>query len=117
MRTIPREKLLRKLAAALTDGKMLKKTLYQVAAMFVMLKDPAVPAMAKAEVVGALLYLLNPLDLIPDLLPMGLVDDIALLGLAWNHVQIHITDEHRAKAKQFVLDILGELNLTREIAP
>lgn len=117
MGKIPQEKLLRKLSSALTNGKMMKGTLYQVAAMFVMLKDPAVPAMAKAEVVGALLYLLNPLDLIPDLLPMGLVDDIALLGLAWNHVQIHITDGHREKAKRFVLNILGELDLTKEIAP
>ena len=117
MRTIPKEKLLRKLAAALADGKMLKKTLYQVAAMFVMLRDPAVPTMAKAEVVAALLYLLNPFDLLPDLLPIGLIDDIALLGVTWNHVQIHITDKHRAKAQQFVLNILGQLNLTKEIAP
>lgn len=117
MGTIPKEKLLRKLSTALSDGKMLKKTLYQVAAMFVMLGDPAVPKVAKAEVVAALLYLLNPLDLLPDLLPIGLIDDIALLGVTWNHVQIHITDEHREKARRFVLNILGQLNLTQEIAP
>ncbi|MFC1481632.1 YkvA family protein [Candidatus Neomarinimicrobiota bacterium] len=117
MGTIRKEKLLRKLTAALSDGKMLKETLYQVAAMFVMLRDPAVPTIAKAEVIAALLYLLNPLDLIPDMLAIGLVDDIALLGLAWNHVKIHITDEHREKARRFVLNILGELNLTKEIAP
>ena len=117
MRKVPKEKLLRKLATALTDGKMVKKTLYQAATMFAMLRDPAVPTVAKAEVVGALLYLLNPLDLMPDMLPIGLLDDIALLGVAWNHVQIHITDEHRDKGKRFVLNILGELNLTQEIAP
>ncbi len=117
MTNIPKEKLIRKLTAALSDGKMVKETLYEVAAMFAMLKDPNVPALVKAKVAGALLYLLNPLDLLPDLLAIGLVDDIALLGITWNHVKSHITDEHRAKAKKFVLNILGDLNLTREIAP
>ncbi|MCK4577952.1 MAG: DUF1232 domain-containing protein [Candidatus Marinimicrobia bacterium] len=114
---IRKERLLLKLANALRDGKMLKETLYQVVAMFVMLKDSAVPATAKAEVIGALLYLINPFDALPDLLPIGLVDDIALLGLVWKHVQCHISDDHRDEARRLVLDIMGRLNLTKEIAP
>ncbi len=115
MRQIPKNKLINKLSVALSDGKMMKKTLYEAAAMWVMLKDPTVPKLAKAEVVGALIYLLNPLDAIPDLLPMGLVDDVALLGLTWNLVQSYITEDHRAEAQRLVLELLGRLNLSREI--
>lgn len=115
MRQIPKNKLINKLSDALSDGKMMKKTLYEVAAMWVMLKDPTVPKLAKAEVLGALVYLINPFDAIPDLLPMGLVDDIALLGLTWNLVQAYISEDHRTEAQRLVLDLLGRLNLSQEI--
>jgi len=116
MRKIPREQLQRKLADAFRDGRMVRETLYQAAAMYRMLLDPQVPAVAKAEVVGALVYLLNPFDLVPDMLPMGLVDDVAMLGVVWGLVRRHITDEHRQEGRRMVIDLLARLNLTREIA-
>ncbi len=117
MRGISRQRITAKLAAALADGKMVKETLYQVVAMFLMMKDPLVAGTAKVEVAAALVYLLNPFDLMPDMLPVGLVDDIAVLGVVWKLVQRHITDEHREEARRIVLDLLGRLNLTSEIPP
>ena len=117
MRKIPKRQLLAKLKGAFRDGKMVRESIYQVIAMFLMLKDPHVALAAKAEVAAALLYLLNPFDLIPDLLPMGLADDVAVLGVTWKVVQQHITPEHREEARRMVLDLLARLNLTREIAP
>ena len=117
MRGISRQRITAKLAAAFTDGKMVKETLYQVVAMYFMLKDPLVARTAKVEVAAALVYLLNPFDLMPDMLPVGLVDDIAVLGLVWKLIQGHISTEHRTEARRIVLELLGRLNLTDEIPP
>ncbi len=114
---ISRQRIVTKLAAAFTDGKMVKATLYQVVAMYLMMKDPLVAGAAKVEVAAALVYLLNPFDLMPDMLPIGLVDDIAVLGVVWKLVQRHITAEHREQARRIVLELLGRLNLTNEIPP
>ena len=117
VRGLSKQRIVAKLAAAFADGKMVKETLYQVVAMFLMMKDPLVAGVVRAEVAGALVYLLNPFDLMPDMLPIGLVDDIAVLGVVWKLIQRHITDEHREEARRIVLDLLGRLNLTNEIPP
>ncbi len=117
MRGISRQRITAKLAAAFTEGKMVKETLYQVVAMYLMMKDPLVARAAKVEVAAALVYLLNPFDLMPDMLPIGLVDDIAVLGVVWKLIQRHITEEHRDQARRIVLQLLGRLNLTNEIPP
>lgn len=117
MRSIPKRRLLLKMASAFHKGKLVRATLNQVAAMFLMLKDPRVPLAAKAEVAAALLYFLNPLDLIPDLLPSGLVDDAALLGVTWKVIQRHITEEHREEGRSMVLRLLSRMNLTKEVPP
>jgi uncharacterized membrane protein YkvA (DUF1232 family) len=45
-----------------------------------LLRDPRVSIWPKALLVGALLYLLSPLDLLPDALPViGEVDDLVVL--------------------------------------
>jgi uncharacterized membrane protein YkvA (DUF1232 family) len=105
------------MASAFREGKLIQGTLNQVAAMFIMLKDPGVPLAAKAEVAAALLYFLNPLDLIPDLLPGGLVDDVALLGVTWKMIQRHITEDHRREGRTMILNLLSRMNLTREVPP
>jgi len=44
--------------------------------------DPKVPASAKLIPVLALLYLLSPIDLIPDFPIIGQIDDVAVLLIA-----------------------------------
>ncbi|MDI3281627.1 MAG: DUF1232 domain-containing protein [Bacillota bacterium] len=47
--------------------------------------DPAVPWTSKALVLGGLLYVLLPLDLVPDLFPLlGWLDDAAVVALVWS---------------------------------
>ena len=94
---------------------MVRETRDQVAAMTLMLRDPQVPMTAKAEVVAALIYLLNPFDLVPDMLPLGLTDDVAVLGMTWSLIQGHITEDHRRQARRIIIDLLGRLHLTKEI--
>ncbi|MBT0607350.1 YkvA family protein [Aequorivita echinoideorum] len=63
-----------------------------------MLKDvkngvyPNVPWFTIATVVLALLYILNPMDIIPDFIPgIGYIDDIAVLtiGVGWIESDLH----------------------------
>ncbi|OEY66257.1 YkvA family protein [Marinobacter sp. X15-166B] len=62
--------------------------------MFALLRDywhghyRTVPWKAIAAVAGALLYLLNPLDLIPDLIPgFGLLDDAGVVAVCLTLVE------------------------------
>ena len=48
-----------------------------------LLRDPRVAVMDKLLVAGAILYILSPLDLVPDFVPfLGQVDDVYLLILS-----------------------------------
>ena len=52
----------------------------------------SVPWFTIATIVMALLYVLNPLDLIPDFIPgLGYIDDIAVLsiGIGWIETDLH----------------------------
>lgn len=49
------------------------------------IKSPRISIKAKAIAVGALIYFISPLDLIPDHIPVvGYLDDLAVLSLAVN---------------------------------
>ena len=53
-----------------------------VALCFRLLRDARVPLADKALFIGAIIYVISPLDFIPDLLPfIGQVDDIYLVAL------------------------------------
>lgn len=67
--------------------------------MFAMLKDvkkgnyPNVPWFTIASIVGALLYILNPFDLVPDFIPgIGYIDDLAVLSISMGWIE---TDLHK----------------------
>ncbi len=49
-------------------------------------RDPRVPTRAKAAVGFALLWLLSPIDLIPEFLPViGPLDDVVVIALAFRY--------------------------------
>lgn len=51
--------------------------------LFKALLHPQAPTWLKAGVAGIVLYLLSPVDLIPDVIPLlGIADDIVLVPLA-----------------------------------
>lgn len=61
-----------------------------------LLRQPATPRHVKVLMIGCLLYLLLPIDLIPDTIPLlGLCDDLALVGLVLRYIERFITDELR----------------------
>jgi uncharacterized membrane protein YkvA (DUF1232 family) len=63
-----------------------------VAMLARMIKDTRVPTAEKALFIGAIVYVISPLDLIPDVLPfIGQVDDIYVVALTMLRL-IHKTD-------------------------
>ena len=60
---------------------------------------PRVSLIDKAIIIGSLGYLISPLDLIPDTIPViGLLDDTAVLMLAYYRIKSNIDDETKIKA-------------------
>ncbi len=59
----------------------LVRTLWsEVRLVYRLLREPRVPALTKALPVLALLYLVSPVDLVPDLIPvLGQLDDLTVL--------------------------------------
>ena len=58
---------------------------------FVSGKYPNIPIGSIATIIGALLYLLNTVDLIPDVIPVvGFIADAAVLALAVSMVKIDV---------------------------
>ena len=48
-------------------------------------KSPDTPASLKALIIGGLIYMVSPIDLIPDVIPvLGLTDDAGIIGLVFN---------------------------------
>lgn len=78
-----------------------KKTVYYSLLLFYTAKDPAVPKSSKMIIVGALSYLIFPVDLIPDFIPVvGLADDATVIATAVYQVVSHVDDDIKNKAKQ-----------------
>jgi uncharacterized membrane protein YkvA (DUF1232 family) len=87
-------RILRKLASR--GG---RKLILLAMTLFHCLNDPETPAWAKSVILGALGYLIFPLDFIPDaILGAGFTDDWSVILGAVATVATHIKDEHKAKA-------------------
>ncbi|KQX55669.1 YkvA family protein [Paenibacillus sp. Root444D2] len=85
------------------------KVIYSGLLLFYALESPKTPLRAKVQIYGALGYLILPLDLLPDLLPIvGYVDDLSALGLALASVARSIDDDVKRKAKNKLRDFLGD---------
>ena len=74
--------------------------LYKVVQLWCVLQKPEVPAKEKALIMGALGYLIAPLDFVPDMTPvLGYSDDLVAITFALLKVQGHRTanDFHRVQ--------------------
>lgn len=61
-----------------------------------------------AVLIGAIVYFVTPVDLIPDVMPMGFIDDTALLTLAFNSAKNLFAGSDIAKANETAAKLLGE---------
>ena len=47
-------------------------------------KSPETPAYMKAIIIGGLIYMVSPIDIIPDMLPGGLLDDAGVIAMTFS---------------------------------
>ena len=73
-------------------------------AAFYCATDSATPLPIRVTLFGALAYFIMPFDAIPDiLLGLGYTDDAAIMIAAFTAARVHITETHRAKARDWLL--------------
>lgn len=87
---------------------------YPALLLYYVLKDGAVPARMKLYIIGALGYLILPVDLIPDAIPFfGYTDDLAAIIAAYKLIKNSVTPEMRDRARAKAADWFGLTEITR----
>ncbi len=90
-----------------------RKTLFTALTLFYCLQDRDTPTWAKGVIVGALGYLVLPMDMIPDIIPgAGYGDDWGALVAALGTVAAYVKDEHKMKAAAQVERLFGSAHPT-----
>ena len=114
------EKELQKYEQHYSDGGFLEKltqygkiiginALYKAVQLWFVMQKPDVPAGTKAVIMGALGYLIAPLDFLPDIMPvLGYTDDLVAITFALIKVQGYIDEEVERKSKNLLAKIFGE---------
>lgn len=77
-----------------------QKAFREVLTLMVMLKSDKVPTFAKISIMCVLGYLICPLDVVPDFLPVGLLDDFAAIAILLTEVSIYKTPEIEEKVDE-----------------
>ena len=77
---------------------------WTVLALYLARKDPRIPLKSKIVIIIAVAYILSPIDLIPDFIPViGLLDDIilvpALVGYAVKSIPSEVLNDYKERAK------------------
>jgi len=76
-----------------------EKTTWYALLLYYTLQSPSVPKRDKIAIMGALGYLILPLDLVPDFIPfLGLADDAAAINLVFDLVRNDMTPEIEKRA-------------------
>lgn len=76
------------------------KLVYAALILYYTLQSDKISATNKAMIIGALGYMISPLDVVPDAIPiMGLGDDLAVLLFVLKKVWTDIDPEIQEKAK------------------
>ena len=77
------------------------KLVYAALILYYTLESDKVSMKDKAIIIGALGYLISPLDVIPDAIPIaGLTDDIAVLIYVVKKIWGEVSDDVKVKAKE-----------------
>ena len=77
------------------------KIAYAALLLYYVLRNSGTPRADRTKILGALGYLLLPMDLIPDFLPVaGYTDDLAALTWALYSVAKNITPEVKIQARE-----------------
>ena len=86
-----------------------RKVLYPALQLYFLLQAKDVPAKAKTLIIGALGYLILPVDVMPDFIPaLGFTDDLTALIAALHTLNKYLTPEINQKAKEHTDNLLKQ---------
>lgn len=75
--------------------------IYSALLLYYAFRRSELPAWPRTIIIGALGYLINPIDTIPDLTPiLGYTDDLGILSYALVLIAAYINDDVRQKAQR-----------------
>jgi uncharacterized membrane protein YkvA (DUF1232 family) len=93
------------------------QTVYAALLMFYAYKRRETPVWAKNIAIGALGYLISPIDFLPDLTPIiGYTDDIGVLSFGLVAIAGYVNNEVKDKAKEKLRAWFGNFN-NADLAP
>lgn len=77
--------------------------------LWVALRHPDAPVWLKLGSAGLVLYLISPVDLLPDVVPvLGMVDDLVLIPLAMRWMLNRLPAHLRGEDDKKLGDVVGE---------
>lgn len=80
-----------------------------VLAMYYCAADKKTPSKVRIAIGATILYLVMPLDVIPDFLAViGFTDDVTALMVVLKLVSSHVNDDHRKKSASALSSLRGE---------
>ena len=83
--------------------------IYKAFQLYYVAQSDACPMKVKAAIIAALGYLISPLDLVMDPIPIvGYSDDAMAIALALAVAQMYITDDIKKQAKDRMREIFGD---------
>lgn len=91
------DKITTKLASV--PRKVGQQALEKAITLYVLLREDDVPLWTKTAIAAALAYLMCPLDAVPDFMPGGLLDDIAVMVTTVARLHVYVTPSVQAKVK------------------
>lgn len=87
------------------------RLVYSVLLMKYAYQSDRTPKWAKRIILGAIAYLLSPIDSIPDLTPvLGFTDDLGIISFALVSIACYIDSEIRLKAKEKLHHLIKDVN-------
>lgn len=82
--------------------------IYKALQLYYVSQSPTCPLKVKAGIYAALGYLISPIDVIADFIPVaGYTDDAAAIGFALLLAQMYITEDIKNQAKGKIKDLFG----------
>lgn len=77
-----------------------KKLIERALLLYALILDGDIPFWAKTLAISALIYLITPVDAVPDLIPVsGLADDLSVLTAALASLQTQVKSHHKKQAQ------------------
>lgn len=82
--------------------------MYKAAQLYYVLKKDEVPASVKVVIMGALGYLISPIDFIPDMIPvLGYTDDAAAIAYALWQAQQYVDEDVKKESRVMLAKWFG----------